>query len=115
MWAQDVFLKAFEHIGRFQGRSKFSTWLTSIAINTGTGLLRQRKPCEPLDEGEGEAEFRPRQIQSWADNPEQALAESQRADLVREGVLWLLEKYRIVVFLRDVNQVSTEEAAAAWA
>ena len=47
---QDVFLKAFEHIGRFQGRSKFSTWLTSIAINTGTELLRQRKPSESLAE-----------------------------------------------------------------
>ena len=110
---QDVFLKAFEHIGRFQGRSKFSTWLTSIAINTGTELLRQRKPSESLDEGEEEDEFRPRQIQSWADNPEQVLAASQRTDLVREGVLRLPEKYRVVVLLRDINQVSTEEAAAA--
>jgi len=110
---QDVFLKAFEHIGRFQRRSKFSTWLTSIAINTGTELLRQRKPFESLDEGEEEAEFRPRQIQSWANNPEQALAASQRIDLVREGVLSLPEKYRVVVLLRDINQVSTEEAAAA--
>ena len=109
---QDVFLKAFEHIGRFQRRSKFSTWLTSIAINTGTELLRQRKPLESLDEGEEEAEFRPRQIQSWADNPEQALAAAQRTDLVREGVLRLPEKYRVVVLLRDINQVSTEEAAA---
>ena len=48
---QEVFLKAFENIGRFQGRSKFSTWLTSIAINAGTDLLRQRKPSEPLEEG----------------------------------------------------------------
>ena len=109
---QDVFLKAFEHIGRFQRRSKFSTWLTSIAINTGTELLRQRKPLESLDEGEEEAEFRPRQIQSWADDPEQALAASQRINLVREGVLRLPEKYRVVVLLRDINQVSTEEAAA---
>src|ERR1700758_5290800 len=109
---QDVFLKAFEHIGRFQGRSKFSTWLTSIAINTGTELLRQRKPCESLDGGEDD-EFRPRQIQSWADNPEQVLAATQRTDLVREGVLRLPEKYRVVGLLRDINQVSTEEAAAA--
>jgi hypothetical protein len=49
---QDVFLKAFENIGRFQGRSKFSTWLTSIAINTGTEVLRQRKPSEPLETAE---------------------------------------------------------------
>jgi RNA polymerase sigma-70 factor, ECF subfamily len=109
---QDVFLKAFEHIGRFQGRSKFSTWLTSIAINTGTELLRQRKPSEPLDSGEDE-EFRPRQIQSWADNPEQLLASSQLTDLVRQGVLRLPQKYRVAVLLRDINQLSTEEAAAA--
>ena len=110
---QEVFLKAFEHIGRFQGRSKFSTWLTSITINTGTELLRQRKPSESLDVGEEDDEFRPRQIQSWADNPEQVLAATQRTDLVREGVLRLPEKYRVVVLLRDINQVSTEEAAAA--
>src|SRR5246500_4081630 len=109
---QDVVLKAFEHIARFERRSKFSTWLTSIAINTGTELLRQRKPCESLDGGEDD-EFRPRQIQSWADNPEQVLAATQRTDLVREGVLRLPEKYRVVVLLRDINQVSTEEAAAA--
>jgi len=110
---QDVFLKAFEHIDSFQGRSKFSTWLISIAINTGTELLRQRKPSEPLeevDEGEG---FRPRQIQSWADNPEQLYAGSQRCDLVREGVLRLPEKYRVAVLLRDISQFSTEEAAIA--
>ncbi len=110
---QDVFLKAFENIGRFQGRSKFSTWLTSIAINTGTELLRQRKPSESLDQRGGDDEFRPRQIQSWADNPEQVLAASQRSQLVREGVLRLPEKYRVVVLLRDINQLSTEEAAAA--
>jgi RNA polymerase sigma-70 factor, ECF subfamily len=109
---QEVFLKAFEHIGTFQGRSKFSTWLTSIAINTGTELLRQRKPVESLDEEEDER-FRPRQIQSWADNPEQMLSASQRSELVRSGVLRLPEKYRIVVLLRDINQLSTEDAAAA--
>ena len=109
---QEVFLKAFEHIRTFQGRSKFSTWLTSIAINTGTELLRQRKPLESLAEEDDEG-FRPRQIESWADNPEQLLAASQRSELVREGVLRLPEKYRIVVLLRDINQLSTEDAAEA--
>ena len=45
---QDVFLKAFENIARFEGRAKFSTWLISIAINTGTEMLRHRKRTEPL-------------------------------------------------------------------
>jgi len=107
---QEVFLKAFENIGRFQGRSKFSTWLTSIAIHAGTDLLRQRKPSEPLEEDEG---FRPRLVQKWAEDPERLLAVSQRNELVREAVLRLPEKYRIAVLLRDINQLSTEEAAAA--
>jgi RNA polymerase sigma-70 factor (ECF subfamily) len=110
---QEVFLKAFEHIDRFQGRSKFSTWLMSIAINTGTELLRRRKPSESLDEVEEDDGFRPRQIQSWAENPEQVLATAQMRDLVREGILRLPQKYRIVVLLRDINQLSTEEAATA--
>jgi RNA polymerase sigma-70 factor, ECF subfamily len=109
---QDVFLKAFEHIGSFQGRSKFSTWLTSIAVNTGRQLLRDRKPLEPLEEEDDEG-FRPRQIQSWAENPEQLLAASQRDELVRMAVLRLPEKYRVVVLLRDIQQLSTEEAASA--
>jgi RNA polymerase sigma-70 factor, ECF subfamily len=107
---QEVFLKAFENIGRFQGRSKFSTWLTSIAIHAGTDLLRQRKPSEPLEEDEG---FRPRQVQKWAEDPERLLAASQMNELVREAVLRLPEKYRVAVLLRDINQLSTEEAAAA--
>lgn len=109
---QDVFLKAFEHIGSFQGRSKFSTWLTSIAINTGTQLLRERKPLEPLEEEHDEG-FRPRQIQNWAENPEHLFAASQRDELVRAAVLRLPEKYRVVVLLRDLEQLSTEEAANA--
>lgn len=109
---QDVFLKAFENIGRFQGRSKFSSWLVSIAINTGTDILRQRRSAEPLEVEDDEG-FRPRQIQSWTDNPEQAFAASQRDELVREGVFRLPQKYRVAVLLRDISQLSTEDAAAA--
>lgn len=110
---QDVFLKAFEHIRGFQGRSKFSTWLTSIAINSGTELLRQRKGDESLDEVEDDAGFRPRLIQTWSDTPEQLFAASQVCDLVRHAVMRLPQKYRVAILLRDINQLSTEEAAAA--
>jgi len=111
---QDVFLKAFEHICHFEGRSKFSTWLTSIAIHTGTERLRQRRPEESLlDEEGGEENFRPRQVQSWEENPEQSLAAWQASQLVREAILQLPQKYRVAVLLRDINQLTTEEAAAA--
>jgi RNA polymerase sigma-70 factor (ECF subfamily) len=110
---QEVFLKAFRNIRNFQGRSKFSTWITSIAVNTGTELLRQRRTTESLDETDEESGFRPRQIQSWVEDPEQQLAKAQMNDLVRKGVLGLPEKYRVAILLRDINQLPTDEAAAA--
>jgi len=110
---QEVFLKAFQNIDRFRGRSKFSTWLMSIAVNTGTELLRHRKPTESLDDTDDESCFRPRQIQSWVPDPEQQLAKAQISDLVRQGVVRLPEKYRVAVLLRDVNQIPTDEVAAA--
>ncbi len=108
---QDVFLKAFEKIGQFEGRSKFSTWLLSIAINTGTEMLRRCNPAEPLGEAEDD-DFRPRQVQSWEEDPEQRFSAAQRSELVRDGILRLPEKYRAALILRDINQLSTEEAAA---
>jgi len=110
---QDTFLKAFEHIERFEGRSKFSTWLTSIAVNTGTEILRRRRPIDSLDVDESEDGFRPRQVHSWVDNPEESLAKSQRDEIVRRGVLRLPEKYRAALLLRDINQLSTEDTADA--
>ena len=109
---QDVFIKAFEHIGGFEGRAKFSTWVTSIAVNAGTEILRQRKNIVPLNDAEDE-QFRPRRVTAWAKDPEALFAAAQVNSLVREAVLRLPHKYRGAVLLRDINQLSTEEAAEA--
>jgi len=110
---QEVFLRAFENIARFEGRAKFATWLISIAINTGTEMLRHRKRTETLESLEDEEDFRPRQIQRWDDDPEKVLTAAQRNELVREGILRLPEKYRVALILRDISQLSSEDAAAA--
>jgi RNA polymerase sigma-70 factor, ECF subfamily len=109
---QDVFIKAFEHIGKFEGRAKFSTWVTSIAVNTGTEILRRRRTVVPLEDAEDE-HFRPRRVTAWAENPEALFAASQITSLVREAVLRLPYKYRVAVLLRDINQLPTEDAAEA--
>ena len=109
---QEAFLKAFENIRRFEARSKFSTWLTCIAINTATETLRRRKPTESLDDIASDEDFRPRQVRQWADDPEEILSATQRSALVREAVSRLPYKYRVAVLLRDISQFSTEDAAA---
>ena len=112
---QDSFLKAFQHLDHFQGRSKFSTWLVSIATNTGLQRLRERKPLESLDESGPEAEenFRPRQIRAWTDDPEQLYSQAERRKLIESSVMKLPAKYRVAVVLRDLELLSTEDAAAA--
>jgi RNA polymerase sigma-70 factor (ECF subfamily) len=111
---QDTFLKAFQHLPAFEGRSKFSTWLVSIAGNTGIQRLRDRKPWESLDESGSDSEdgFRPRQFQAWTDDPEQLYSQSETRSLVESGLMKLPAKYRVVVMLRDIEQLSTEESAA---
>jgi hypothetical protein len=62
---QDTFLKAFQHLGDFQQRAKFSTWLVSIASNTGLQRLRERRHVESLDDDGSASEegFRPRRCE----------------------------------------------------
>jgi len=112
---QDTFLKAFQHIGAFQQRSKFSTWLVTIANNTGVQRLRERRHVESLDEApaEADAEFRPRQVRAWAEDPEQLCSQAERRDLVECELMKLPAKYRVVLVLRDIEQLSGAEAAAA--
>ncbi|MBZ5633764.1 MAG: sigma-70 family RNA polymerase sigma factor [Acidobacteriia bacterium] len=111
---QDTFLKAFQHMGGFEGRSKFSTWLVSIATNTGIQRLRERRPMESLDEsGPDDEGFRPRQIQAWTDDPEQLYSQAEMRSLIENGVMKLPVKYRMVLMLRDIEQLPIEEAASA--
>lgn len=108
---QDVFLKAFQHLPNFEARSRFLTWLVRIAINTGLQRLRGRKDFDSLEE-ESE-EFRPRSIQAWTDSPEDYYSREELRRLVEREVMKLPLKYRLALMLRDLEELSTQEAAAA--
>jgi RNA polymerase sigma-70 factor, ECF subfamily len=110
---QDTLLSAFRHIGGFQGRSKFSTWLVSIARNAALQRLQDRKNTESLEQKENEEdrEFRPRQIAAWQENPEQSYSRTEIRQLVEKGLLQLPAKYRIIIMLRDVEQLSIDDVA----
>ncbi len=110
---QDTFLKAYRNLRRFERRSKFATWLVSIASNVGLQRLRERKPMVSLDEDSSEEEYRPRQLRAWDDNPEERYSKEEQRGIVEQAISRLPVKYRVVVILRDVQQASTEEAAAA--
>src|SRR5260370_2588650 len=97
---QDALLSAFKHIVGFQGRSKFSTWLVSIARNTAFQRLRGRREVESLDEGECEEDhdFRPRQVRAWQDNPDQCYSQSEIRQLVEKVISGLTRKNHVLVY-----------------
>jgi RNA polymerase sigma-70 factor (ECF subfamily) len=110
---QDTLLSAFKHIGGFEGRSKFSTWLVTIARNAALQRLRSRRKTESLDQNDSDDDrgFRPRQIAAWQENPEQSHSKAEMRWLVEKGLLQLPAKYRAIVMLRDIEQLSTDEVA----
>jgi RNA polymerase sigma-70 factor, ECF subfamily len=110
---QDTLLSAFKHISGFEGRSKFSTWLVSIARNAALQRLRSRRSTESLDQSDTseDRDFRPRQIAAWQENPEQSHSKTEIRRLVEEGLLRLPAKYRVIVMLRDMEQLSTDDVA----
>lgn len=111
---QDTFVKAFRHIGGFHGRSKFSTWVTRIAINTALQRLRARRRTEGVgDTFDSVESARPRQLQTWQQDPEAAYSRAAIRELVLKAVRGLPLKYRVVVVLRDLQQLSTAETAEA--
>jgi RNA polymerase sigma-70 factor (ECF subfamily) len=110
---QDTFLKAFQHISDFEGRSKLSTWLVSIASNTGIQRLRERHPEQSLEHDDSDEPFRPKELRAWSDDPEQLYAKAELKALVEEGVMKLPAKYRVVLMLKDIEQLSVEEVGGA--
>jgi RNA polymerase sigma-70 factor (ECF subfamily) len=112
---QETFLKAFQHLGEFQRRSKFSTWLVSIATNTGLQLLRERRPQQGFENErfEPDAGFRPKEIRAWGDDPEQLYSKAEMRALVEQSVMKLPATYRLVLLLRDIEQLPIQEAASA--
>lgn len=111
---QDTFLKAYEHLGDFQGNSKFYTWLVRIGVNEALMKLRKRKSDrtvpldEPVDTGE---ETVVREIAVWDEDPEQKYSQEELAQILNDSVQSLKPAFRTVFILRDIEELSTEETA----
>jgi RNA polymerase sigma factor (sigma-70 family) len=88
---QEALMKAFLHLDSFQGKANFSTWFTSIAVNTALMLLRKRRGVlEIAIDNSGEVgTYKEWDLKDSRDNPEQCFERKQRADLIQSGILQL--------------------------
>jgi RNA polymerase sigma-70 factor (ECF subfamily) len=113
---QDAFLSAFRSINRFEGGSQLGTWLHRIAVNSALMRLRgrRRRPECSIDDllpafaPDGHRALRPEETVG----ADVQLEREQLRALLRECVAQLPDGYREVYLLRDIEELSTEEAAA---
>lgn len=114
---QETFLKAYTHLGRFQGNSRFYTWVVRIAVNESLMKLRKRRSDRQVSLDEkletDDDSLLPREIVDWGDNPEQRYAKSEWQEILAEATQTLEPAFRTVFMLRDIEQLSTEETAEA--
>ncbi len=106
--AQEVFLKAFRSLKSFRGGSRFYTWLYRITVNTVLNTMRSqgRRQETSLDALGG------LEVQADADmEPAEVTARLELARRVREAIDQLEEPYRVIVYLRELEDLSYEEIA----
>ncbi|WP_027664555.1 RNA polymerase sigma factor [Rhizobium leguminosarum] len=114
---QAAYVKAFTNLATFRGDAQLSTWLTRITLNEALGRVRARKNTTGLGEIDmqttgpgGEVLQFPSSLS--ATDPETELARSQARHLLENAVDELPDDFRAVFVLRDIEGMSTDEAAS---
>jgi RNA polymerase sigma-70 factor, ECF subfamily len=113
---QDAFVNAFRSIGKFESNAQLSTWLHRIVVNAALMRLRtqRRHPEEDIED------YLPRfredghllqPAESWTETADTILERTELAGVVRTAIDQLPYTYREVLLLRDIEELSTEEAA----
>lgn len=113
---QETFLQAYQRLHTFRREAKLTTWIYAIGINLARAALRKTRRYDTLEEADidrlqpsfskGMFAERPK---AW--NPHKQAVRSERQQLVRKAIDQLPPDYRMVVVLRDLEQLSTAEAA----
>jgi len=115
---QEAFMQAFKAIGSFQGDAMLSTWLHRITVNACLMRLRHRKrhPETAIEELLPQFDETGHRIESgpaWTEDVVDRLESAQLRKVVRDAIDRLPDNYRTVIVLRDIEGLTTEEAAVA--
>src|SRR6202158_1842300 len=115
--AQETVISAYRHLASFRGDAKFSTWLTTMAINEGRKRLRKAKGAaeESIEEEVEvhEGDYSPAPLTDWREIPLEALERKELREALRVAVAELPDIYRQVFTLRDLEELNVEETAQA--
>ena len=113
---QDAFVSAFRSIDKFSANARLSTWLHRIVVNASLMRLRslRRRPEEDIEEYLPRFREDGHQLEEsvqWSETAETILQRTELTDVVRNAIDRLPDTHREVLLLRDIEELSTEEAA----
>ncbi len=108
---QDAYVSAFTHLDQFAGRSKFSTWLTKIAVHEALSRKKRQNRYVDLDSIAESDKERSDMLASKEKNPEERLLDMELEAILEHSVEALPELYRSVFVMRDVEGLDTAETA----
>jgi RNA polymerase sigma-70 factor (ECF subfamily) len=106
---QQAYISAYQHLDRFEGRARFSTWMTRIAINEAYARLRKRHRTEPAPWEDDHAMAD--EPEAAGPTPEQFAARQEMQVLLERAVDTLSVPNRTVFVMRAVEGLSTAETA----
>jgi RNA polymerase sigma-70 factor (ECF subfamily) len=110
---QQAYINAFTHLGQFEQRSLFSTWLTRITVYEALARRRKRRSEESLAESEpSESGAEMQSFMSTDPDPERQAYARELGRVLENAVDALPETYRTVFMLREIEGLSTSETAA---
>lgn len=109
---QQAYVSAYTHLGQFAGRARFSTWLTRIAVHEAIGRARRRgtrmETNFARDDGREDEDAR---LAASDPSPEHRAFSAELRSLLEHAIDALPPGYREVFVLREVEGLSTSEAA----
>jgi len=106
---QDAYVQAYRNLAQFEGRSSLATWLTRIAVNQCLSRLRKHRHIYPID-----TELETKMTEKMDDGrpgPEKQMLNREVRHVLELAIEQMPARYRSVLILRDVEGLSTAEAA----
>ena len=106
---QDAYVRAYEHLSQFEGRARFSTWLTKIAIYEAYARVRRidYQKVDMLSSLEDQG----LDLKSKGRDPEQQIYDGELKMMLEKAFDALSDDYRSVFMLREIEGLSTAETA----
>jgi len=109
---QEAWMRAYVHLNTFDGRAKFSTWLTRVVINSALLTLRRKRarPETSMEITDGET-WQPREFADQTKNVDELYVMRERTERLRRAICRLQPSLRNVVEIHQSTDRSVRETA----